>query len=232
MSSVPSNAGLPLPRVHPALPLQQVHRQRPTVAVVADEPVAGDAHAVEEHLAELVAARHRADLANLDARRVVVDQHHRQARGAATPACRCAAARRSAANRRLRRPDLVPVDDPVVAVAHRLRAQRGEVAPGVGFGEALTPRSAPRSRSVRWARARSGACTLSIGISVSIVRYDSGIGTRRRPSSSYSAARWRASPPSPPSSSGQPWRTQPPAKSASWNSCCTVATSSSSSEKH
>ena len=38
---------------------------------------------------------------------------------------------------------------------------------------------------MRCARASSGACTLNIGISVSTVRYDSGIGTRRRPSSSY-----------------------------------------------
>ena len=38
-----------------------------------------------------------------------------------------------------RGPHLLPVDDEVVAVAHGARAHGGEVAAGVGLGEALTP---------------------------------------------------------------------------------------------
>ena len=38
-----------------------------------------------------------------------------------------------------RRPRLLPVDDELVAVADRGRAQRGEVGAGVGLGEALRP---------------------------------------------------------------------------------------------
>ena len=39
----------------------------------------------------------------------------------------------------VRGPDLLPGDDVVVAVAHRLAAQRREVGAGAGLGEALAP---------------------------------------------------------------------------------------------
>ncbi len=75
-----------------------------------------------------------------DTRRVVVDEHHRQP--AVARLRRAGAHERDAPLRHagLRRPDLVTVDHPVVAVAHRLRAQRREVAARVGLGEALAPR--------------------------------------------------------------------------------------------
>ena len=40
---------------------------------------------------------------------------------------------------RARRPHLLAVDDPLVAVAHRSSAQTGEVGAGAGLGEQLAP---------------------------------------------------------------------------------------------
>src|ERR1019366_2644480 len=40
----------------------------------------------------------------------------------------------------LRRPDLLPVDDPLVAVENGVRLQAREVRARVGFGESLAPR--------------------------------------------------------------------------------------------
>ena len=73
----------------------------------------------------------------------------------------------------VRGPDLLAAHDVVVAVAHRLRAQRREVGPGAGLGEALAPhvvaledaaggsgpsaRACPRRRS----SARRGGCRRS-----------------------------------------------------------------------
>ena len=118
-----------------------------------DQAIAADVHVVEEHLAELVAAGHRPDRTDGDARRVVIDEDHRQ------PAV--SRLRRAGANERdaslrdagLRRPDLVPADHPVVAVADCLRAQRREVAarsrarrsPGT-----TPPRRAAARRDTRW----------------------------------------------------------------------------------
>jgi hypothetical protein len=47
----------------------------------------------------------------------------------------------------LTRPDLLAVDDVIIAVAHRPRLQRGEVRPCPRLGEALTPQHLrPRDR--------------------------------------------------------------------------------------
>ena len=49
---------------------------------------------------------------------------------------------------RARRPDLLTVDDPLVAVAHRHRAQPAEVGAGAGLGEQLAPHLfAPQHRA-------------------------------------------------------------------------------------
>ena len=123
---------------------------------------------VEEHLAELVASRHRPDGVHVDAGGVVVDQHHRQT--AVSRLGRARAQQHDAAlrHRGLRGPDLAAVDDPVVAVAHRLRAQRREIAPGVRLREALAPAflTAEQIAQMRARRGR-GAWTLNMGTSVS-----------------------------------------------------------------
>ena len=41
------------------------------------------------------------------------------------------------------RPDLLPVDDVVVAVAHGARLEAGEIGAGTGLGVALAPRVVP-----------------------------------------------------------------------------------------
>src|SRR5439155_10076151 len=94
---------------------------------------------VEEDLAELRAAERGLDRSNRDARRLHVDHQPRDALGRRRV--------RIAAHQHLgpvshvgeRAPDLLAVDDVLLAVAHRSGAQRGEVGPRVRLREPLTP---------------------------------------------------------------------------------------------
>jgi hypothetical protein len=115
------------------------HRDAPAFAGLADHVRGGDTRAVEHHLAELPgdAVDH--------AERVLLDPGWRI--GTAKATAPCASGRRVGAREQeapigdvgVARPDLVPVDHVLVAVARRGGAQRGQVRPGVGLAEALTP---------------------------------------------------------------------------------------------
>ena len=98
-----------------------------------------NAHVVEVDLAELARPEHRRQRPDLDAGCV-----HRQDQPADALVLRRVGV---GADEQLavvgdvavRRPDLLAVDDVIVAVAHGAGAQRGEVGAGVGLGEALAP---------------------------------------------------------------------------------------------
>ena len=94
-------------------------------------------HVFEEDLVDLEAAVDQLDRAERDAGGVHREDQHRDAallllRGRVG----AAQAEDPVGVLAERRPGLLAVDHPVVAVAHRGRAQRGEVGAGVGLGEA------------------------------------------------------------------------------------------------
>ena len=101
----------------------------------------GDRHSNvgEEHLAEVAVRRHVGDRAHLDAGRVHRHDHFADA------TVRGAVGRRAADEVAVvglgaeARPDLLPVDHEVVAVATGARDERGEVGAGVRLGHADAP---------------------------------------------------------------------------------------------
>ena len=97
------------------------------------------AHIGEEHLVEVRRARHLMDRPDLDARRFHVEEEEGQP--LMLRHVRIGAHDDDAEIRQMRAggPDLLPVDDPVVAVALRPRAQRRQVRPAGRFGEQLAP---------------------------------------------------------------------------------------------
>ena len=125
-----------MPEAGRALVRQQVHRQAPPVAGMAEHPLAGNDHVVEEHLGELVDAVHRAQRPDGDPRGV----HVHEKRGDAAVA-RGDAGEQHAARRVLgqARPDLLAGDHPGVAARGRPRAQRREVTSRAWLGESLAP---------------------------------------------------------------------------------------------
>ena len=109
---------------------------------------AGDARAVEQHLAELVRdAVDHAQRALLDAGLV----HRHRERGQALVLRHVGVGAREqeapVGDVGVARPDLVAVDHVLVAVARRGRAQRREVGAGVGLAEALAPALAPADQA-------------------------------------------------------------------------------------
>ena len=109
------------------------------VALDADEVGGRDPDVGEPDLAEVSVGGHVGDRADLDPRRVHRDDHF------ADPAVgrprRIGATDQVAVVGRFaeRRPDLLAVDDEVVAVADCGRGERGEVGAGVGFGHPDAP---------------------------------------------------------------------------------------------
>ena len=126
---------------HRALVRERAHRQAPTVVEVADEVLGRHLDVGEEHLVEVrvVVVGQLGDRPVLDAGRPHVDDEDADAlvlRGGRIGAHEAEA---PVGVLRTRRPHLLPVHDEPVAVEHRPRGERGEVAAGVGLAHAEAP---------------------------------------------------------------------------------------------
>ena len=93
----------------------------------------------EEDLVELGVAGDLDERPHLDAGRVHVDDHVGQVLVPRRVGIAQADEDAEVGDVRERRPDLLAVDEEVVALVLDPRARRGEVAAGVGLGEALAP---------------------------------------------------------------------------------------------
>src|SRR6266511_4642858 len=93
----------------------------------------------EEHLAEQRAARHLAERPYLDARLLHVDGEVRDAFVLGCVGIGTGEQHAEIGGLAARRPHLLTVDDPLVAVALRPALEAGEVGPGAGFAEQLAP---------------------------------------------------------------------------------------------
>ena len=119
---------------------EQELRVTPASVLLTDELVRRNPDVFEEHLVDLVAAVDELDRPQRDARGV----HLHQDEGDAGLLLGCVGIGAYQQEDPVgvlaeRGPGLLAVDDVVVAVAHRRRAQRREVGPGLGFGEPLAP---------------------------------------------------------------------------------------------
>ena len=126
-------------REHVALVGERRERHAPALVDLADHVGRGHAHVLEEDLVELGLAGDLAERPDGDARRLHVDQDERDA--LVLGRARIGAHEEEAPFRHVRHagPDLLAVDDVVVAVEHGARLEIGEVAARVGLGEALAP---------------------------------------------------------------------------------------------
>ena len=124
---------------------------------VADAVRVGHAHVGEEDLVEPRGPGHLAQRAHLDPRRVHVDEERREALVLGHVGIGAAHREREVGDVRARRPHLLAVDDPLVAVAHRARRGRGEIGAGVRLAEELTHHdvAAVQLRQVRGAHLRA-----------------------------------------------------------------------------
>ncbi len=115
----------------------------PTPVLFAQPAPGRHPYVGEEHLEEGVLPHQPIDAADLDAR----GRHRHQKDG--DPGVALARLITTGEQEavvgpvRVRRPDLLPVDDVVIAVTHRLGAQAGQVGPGVGLGKPLAPVDVP-----------------------------------------------------------------------------------------
>ena len=117
-----------------------VSRDLPALADGAERAAVGEADVGEEHLVELGVARHLAQRAHLDAGRLHVDDEGGEAPVLGQRRDRCG--RRAGPKRARvaqRGPHLLPVDDPLVAVADGPGREPGEVGAGARLGEQLAP---------------------------------------------------------------------------------------------
>src|SRR5690348_2942004 len=112
----------------------------PALVLLADEVLGRHLDVVEEHLVDFAPAIHGHDGADGDARRLHVDEQEGDALllllGAGIGAHQV---EDPIGEMRRGRPDLLAVDDVVVAIAYRLGPERGEVGTGARLGEALAP---------------------------------------------------------------------------------------------
>ncbi len=138
-------------------------RDTPTAAGRADAIAVGDAHAVEEHLGEVPIAVHLAQRADVDAGSAQIEPERGDpcvlgyvgiAAREKEPPLRVVAAAR---------PDLLAVDDPLVAVARRARREAREVGARVGLGEELAPDLGAGADAREPARALFGGAVLEEG---------------------------------------------------------------------
>ena len=122
-----------------ALVHQRRQRNLPPVADRAEAVAVADAHPGEEHFVEVAATRHLLQRPHVDAGGLHVDDEHRQplvlGDGGIGPRHDDAKVRQMGVGR----PHLLPVDDPLVAVAHGLGADAGEVRPRRRLAEQLAP---------------------------------------------------------------------------------------------
>ena len=118
---------------------QRGERDPPAIAGRAERLGVRDARVGEVHLVELGLAGHLPQRADLDAGGVHVDDEGGEA--GVLHGLRVGAHDEQAPPRDVgqRRPDLLAVDDPLVAVPDAARRQSGEVGPAAGLGEQLAP---------------------------------------------------------------------------------------------
>ena len=126
-------------RRHAALEPEQTHRDAPAVVDLADDERRLGAGVVEEHLVELTAARGLHDGSHLDAG--LLHRHQQERQALVARRLRVGARDHEAPVRhvRQRRPHLLAVHHPLVAVAVRARRHVGEVGARVRFAVALAP---------------------------------------------------------------------------------------------
>ena len=119
------------------LEAQGRHRDLPPVVDLTDPECIGNAHAVEEDLVERCRAAHLPNRTDHDARGI----HGYQERGDARLLDDIGISAREqhavVGELRIGRPDLLAVDDPVIAVAHSLGGEACEVRSGTGLAEQL-----------------------------------------------------------------------------------------------
>jgi hypothetical protein len=113
---------------------------RPAVVDAADGGRVLDPGVGEEHLVEQGPAGHLLQRPHLDARLVHVDGEVGDALVLGRVRVGAGQQHAEVGDLAARRPHLLPVDDPLVAVLHRLGVQAGEVGPGAGLAEQLAPR--------------------------------------------------------------------------------------------
>ena len=122
-----------------ALVHQRGDRDRPTFVDVAEHLLVRHADVVEEHLVEAGAAVHLLERLDRDAGRPHVDDERGDALVLLGVGVRAADDLAEVGELRARRPDLLAVDDPLVAVARRGRGERRDVGAGAGLAEQLRP---------------------------------------------------------------------------------------------
>src|SRR5262249_54948437 len=118
----------------------------PTLADGAEALAVGHAHVAEEYLVEMRGAGDLPDWPHLDARRFHVDE--KVGEPLVLGGIEVAARHQHAPVAVLRPggPDLLSVDDPLLAARLRARAQSREVRARAGFGEQLAPNLLPAQR--------------------------------------------------------------------------------------
>ena len=131
--------------VHPALPLEQVHRHVPAFVEFADEAIGAGIGIVKEFFRELIQSRRRRSRDHGDAFGVHVHEHHGNALVARFS---CTNQHRNFRRHRSdTRPKLLSGNSPSVAIRLGLAAQRRQVTSGLWLRKALTPGLAPGHRS-------------------------------------------------------------------------------------
>ena len=118
---------------------QHRHRDPPPVVDVAHQCVGGEAHVVEEHLVEVSVPVDLPQWARGDAGDTHVDDEHADAAVLRNVGVRAGDEQPVVAVVRARRPHLLAVHHPLVAVAFRPRLQAGDVGPRAGLREQLAP---------------------------------------------------------------------------------------------
>ena len=204
-----------MPQRRAALVGQQVHGDRPALALVAERAVERHHHVVEEDLAELGRAVHGLDRPHGDAGRVHVDEE-----GGDAPVGRLRRAGAGEQHAALRRtgPGWSTPSGPRPA-SRRRRGRPGTSAsprllPVPGSEKPWHHVSSPRSsRGTISAASSGGAKSIIVGASTSVHRVDAGLDQvrgRSAPRRGRPAA--ACEPPRPPTRSGQPQRIQPASK--------------------
>ncbi len=111
----------------------------PSAVDLADGGRDGDAHILEKDFVELRRAGHLTERADLDSGLVHLEQQVADASVFGRFGVRAHEGEDHLGGHRARGPDLLAVDDEVVAVSDATRLDRGEVRAGAGLGVALTP---------------------------------------------------------------------------------------------
>jgi hypothetical protein len=122
-----------------ALVLQDDVGDHPAVAATSDDLVLGHPHVGEEHLVEIALHGHVDQRPDLDARGVHPEQQETDAAVLGGVGLGANQAEDPVGQMRGAGPDLLTIDDPLIAIEHSTGAQAGQIAAGAGFGIPLAP---------------------------------------------------------------------------------------------